>query len=218
MPDTKPAAAESAGTVAMKPTLGIDVSHYSGSVDWSQVLAAGYTFTFAKATQGMDYQDPTFDTNWKAMKAAGIVRGAYHFYVTEDDPQAQASFFLSTVSFQAGDLAPVVDIETLGTGTDTSSLPDNLRQFLAAVEGKLNVKPIIYTSPGFWNQYLGAGFGDYPLWVAEYGVSTPKQTNGWTTWTLWQFQENATVPGVASGADVNQMNPSVSGLSTLRLP
>ena len=30
--------------------LGLDVSHWNGSIDWIQVAGAGYTFMFAKAT------------------------------------------------------------------------------------------------------------------------------------------------------------------------
>ncbi len=70
----------------VKEMNGIDVSHYSGTVDWTKVKEGGYVFAFAKATEGMDDNDPMFAAHWPAMKKAGILRGAYHFYVTEDDP------------------------------------------------------------------------------------------------------------------------------------
>lgn len=215
---TPPAPVLAAPDVAAELHQGIDVSGHSGSVDWQQVLSEGHTYAFVKATEGMDFKDPDFDQNWAGMKSAGLVRGAYHFYVTEDDPAAQASFFLSTVTFEPGDLVPVVDVETLGKGTNTTGLADRLRQFLAAVEAKLGVKPILYTSPGFWNQNLGSGFGDYPLWVAEYGVDAPKVPNGWTTWHLWQFQEDATVAGVQDGADLSKVNRSGPDLGALVVP
>src|ERR1700728_5326112 len=65
---------------------GVDVSHYDGTVNWTQVKAAGISFAFAKATESDNDIDPTFATNWAGMKAAGVVRGAYHFF----DPSVSA--------------------------------------------------------------------------------------------------------------------------------
>ena len=39
---------------------GIDVSHYNGDIDWQKVKDSGIAFTFVKATDGLDYLDPTF--------------------------------------------------------------------------------------------------------------------------------------------------------------
>ncbi|MDQ0046053.1 GH25 family lysozyme M1 (1,4-beta-N-acetylmuramidase) [Paenibacillus polymyxa] len=58
---------------------GIDVSRYQGNIDWNVVKADGISFTFIKASQGQRYVDPTFLTNAKGAKAAGVLLGAYHF-------------------------------------------------------------------------------------------------------------------------------------------
>ncbi len=196
---------------------GIDVSSHVGTVDWQEIRAAGHTFAFIKATEGMDLADPSFPAWWPEMKEAGIVRGAYHFYVTEDDPTAQAEFFIATAPLEPGDLAPVVDVETLGHDTQPG-LPDRLRTFLSLLEAHYGVKPIVYTSPNFWNQNLGAGFGDHPLWVAEYDVTAPTIPDGWDEWHLWQWQEDTAVPGVENGADLSQVNPAGVDLSVLVIP
>lgn len=196
---------------------GIDVSSYSGTVDWDRVLAAGKTFAFAKATEGVDLADPSFAGHWSAMKKAGIARGAYHFYVTEDDPAAQAKFFIETVDLMPGDLVPTVDIERIGHGTE-SGLADRLRTFLEAIEAHYGVRPIIYTNTNFWDANLDDSFGDYPLWVAEYGVDAPKLPAGWTDWYLWQSQGNAKVAGVEQDADLDRGNPSRVDWSALFVP
>jgi lysozyme len=75
---------------------GIDVSHYQGSVDWATVAGGGERFGFAKASEGVSgtgSSDPYFADNWSGMRAAGILRGAYHFYHPKDDPTAQAHNF-----------------------------------------------------------------------------------------------------------------------------
>ena len=91
-------------------TKGIDVSHFQGNVDWAKVKATGAAFAFAKATEGTATIDKMFATNWPAMKNAGLLRGAYHFFHGSKDATDQANFFLSKFSVVAGDLPPVLDV------------------------------------------------------------------------------------------------------------
>lgn len=203
--------------VAARLHNGLDVSDHSGTVDWHQVQAGGHTFAFIKATEGVDLKDPAFDLHWPQLKEAGLVRGAYHFYVTEDDPAEQARFFIETVTLEPGDLAPVVDVELIGHGTH-EGLPERLRLFLDRLYGHYGVKPIVYTTAKFWNEHFTAEFGDHPLWVAEYDVDEPKLPAGWESWHLWQWRGDATVPGVEKGADLSQVNLSGVDLSALVVP
>jgi lysozyme len=183
---------------------GIDVSHHSGDVEWAVVSEAGYDFAIVKATEGVDALDPRFAEHWNALSQLDMLRGAYHFYVSEDDPEEQARFFLSTVELADGDLVPVVDVELIGHGT-APGLADRLRRFLEIVEGELGARPIIYTMPNFWDASLGEGFAHYPLWVAEYEVDEPGLPRDWTDWHLWQYQGDATVPGVEKSADLSRI-------------
>lgn len=196
---------------------GIDLSVHSGSVDWAAVAAEGHSFAFVKATEGVDLKDPAFDRHWPAMKEAGLVRGAYHFYVTEDDPEEQARFFLDNIALEPGDLAPMVDVELIGHDT-RPGLSDRLLSFLTIVEQRYGVKPIIYTGPNFWDANLDDRFGDHPLWVAEYDVPEPRLPVGWKTWHLWQFQENAPVAGVEKGVDRSHVNRDGVDLASLIIP
>ena len=158
---------------AHKDTLkGIDVSHYNGTIDWHKVKGAGVQFAYAKATQGTDFHDPKFKENWAGMKAADIARGAYHFYVPNVNPQAQADFFCSFVdSIGATDMPPMLDLEGSGIGgLTTETYMEQVLQWLSAVEKRFGRTPIIYVDNPFANQYLtDPHFARYPLWVAEYG-------------------------------------------------
>ncbi|MBD3298565.1 MAG: hypothetical protein GF341_07925, partial [candidate division Zixibacteria bacterium] len=193
---------------------GIDVSYHSGGVDWATVAQQGFTFAFVKATEGDDLKDPSFAEHWQELKAHGIVRGAYHFYVTEDNPDTQAQLFTSVVTLEQGDLAPVVDIELIGHNTQPG-LVERFRRFVTLIEDHYDTKPIIYTAPNFWNQHMSDEFAEYPLWVAEYGVDAPTIPNGWETWHLWQWQGDTTVTGVEKGADVSRVNPDLPNLNEL---
>ena len=193
---------------------GIDVSKYQPNVNWPEVLRAGYVFAFARATYGDGEVDPDFGSHWRGMKAAGVVRGAYHFFVTAEDATRQADLFVRTVgSLESGDLPPVLDVEQQsGTG---GNIVSGVQTWLDVVERGLGRRPIIYTGPAFWNANLTDGFGRYPLWVAEYGVSSPKPVKGWDAWTFWQHSENGSVPGIAGSVDLNYFNGSLSDLEAL---
>jgi lysozyme len=194
--------------------LGIDVSHHSGTVDWDAVRKQGYRFAYVKSSEGVDDADPMFETHWKALREAGMARGAYHFYVTEDDPVQQAKFFASRLRDDPGTLPPAVDVELLGAHT-TGDMTATLLTFLRTFEQELGVLPVIYTSSGFWDEHYRPEFSRYPLWMAEYGVTLPRVPFGWTSWLIWQRQENQPVAGVENGADVDLLHPSID-LETLR--
>jgi lysozyme len=196
---------------------GIDVSWHSGQVDWRQVAAEGHGFVVIKASEGVDDPDPAFAEHWRGAGEAGLVRGAYHFYVTEDDPEAQARLFIDTVELEPGDLVPVVDVELIGHNTQPG-LADRLRTYLGIIEEHFGAKPIIYTGANFWDAHLTPDFGDYPLWVAEYGVAEPRIPAGWETWHLWQWQGDVQVQGVEKEADLSRTNRPEVDLTPLLVP
>lgn len=189
---------------------GIDVSKWQSNVNWQSVKEAGVAFAFARATYGNTEVDSHFQTNWQAMKDAGIIRGAYHFFVSADDPTSQAQLFIKTVgSLASGDLPPVIDVEA-DSGT-SGSLVANVQTWLNTVEQALGLTPIIYTAPSYWNEYMSNAFGRYPLWVAEYGVSTPKSVNGWSKWTFWQYSQSGNLGGI-NPVDMDYFNGSMADL------
>jgi lysozyme len=192
---------------------GIDVSHYQGVVDWQAVQAANIGFAFAKASEGEAIADAQFDANWQGMKAAGLLRGAYHFYDSSVDPVAQAKNFLNAVgSLAASDLPPVLDIEISRGTFGNGSLANNVLTWLNTVQQALGRTPMIYTGPSFWDKYMNDQFGAYPLWVAEYGVSAPRIPIGWSNWTFWQSTQAATVAGVKGNVDGDTFAGSASDL------
>jgi lysozyme len=194
---------------------GLDVSHIQQTVDWNAVRQAGKVFAFIKATEGITYTDPAFAANWSGARAAGLLRGAYHFYETNDDPTAQAENFLSVVQLEPTDLPPVVDIERTKSGESAGQIVRDLQTWLDVVEQATGRVPIIYSSPGYWNALGTSAFGRYPLWVAEYGVQSPKPVAGWTGWTFWQLSESGTVDGIEGSVDLDIFSGTLTGLEAL---
>ena len=189
---------------------GIDVSQDQGTVDWSTVAQLGYAFAFIKATDGETYVDPDFAQNWTGAAAAGVLRGAYHFFRAEDSPQAQVNLFWQTVGGN-GELPLVIDVEE-SMGVANAPLISNLTQFLAALEQASGRTPMIYTGPNFWNSLGTTAFGGYPLWVAEYGVAQPALPAGWASWAFWQHSESGSIPGIQGAGDLNVFNGSLAAL------
>ncbi|MEM9595335.1 MAG: GH25 family lysozyme [Acidobacteriota bacterium] len=181
---------------------GIDVDHHRGDIDWSQVAAAGKTFTFIKATEGNDFVDPNFEANWTAAKEAGLLRGAYHFFRPEDGAATQAENFLGVVNQAPGDLPPVLDVEAMD-GVDAAAALAGVLAWLEQVEAALGVAPTVYTGPNFWNALDSGAMAPYPLWIAEYGVEAPRVPQGWGDWTFWQYSHEGEVAGVDGDVDLD---------------
>jgi lysozyme len=198
-------------------TNGLDVSHFQDTVDWPQVFQAGYLFAFIKATDGITYVDPMFATNWSGAQAAGLLRGAYHFFEANDDPQQQAENFLNTVTLQSGDLPPVLDVESSSTSSQvsTATIIQSIATWLQTVQQATGRTPIIYTNPGYWNSLATTQFSGYPLWVAEYGVASPTLPTGWTSWAFWQFSQTGQIPGITTAVDLDLFQGSLQSLQQM---
>src|SRR5690348_2122973 len=64
--------------LAQRP-LGIDVSSYQGTPNWGSIKSCGWTFAWAKATEGVSINDGDYRYNINNGKSAGVYMGAYHF-------------------------------------------------------------------------------------------------------------------------------------------
>ncbi len=195
------------------PVVGIDVSKYQRVVDFEKVKAAGISYVFVRATEGITYQDADFESNYRQARLAGLVVGAYHFYETNDEPGEQLENFTSVAQLKPGDLPPVIDIEKLHHQDDLD-LVESLKTFLRGLEIHYGVKPIVYSGLNFANRYM-TGFGDYPLWLAEYEVAEPTLPHGWTDWTFWQWSQTAKVAGISGKVDADRYNGTALGFRKL---
>jgi GH25 family lysozyme M1 (1,4-beta-N-acetylmuramidase) len=200
---------------------GLDVSHYQGAIDWIQVADGGYSFTFAKATEGLTLIDPTYSINRAGADSLGLRLGAYHFGRPAGSGAAgiaanaiaQADFFVGTAQPAAGDLPPVLDLETTGS-LATAGLTQWTQAWLDEVFARTGINAAVYVSPSFWKTALGdtttvAGDG-HPLWIAHWtknaAPTVPALNWGGFGWTFWQWTDCSLVPGIAHCADGDRLN------------
>ncbi|MBC8755489.1 hypothetical protein H2O64_12500 [Kordia sp. YSTF-M3] len=185
---------------------GIDISYNQGNlIDYIDTNNTDLSFVICKASGGITIQDPDFAHNWETIPQKGFIRGAYHFYYTNDAPQSQADNFFNVVgnSFPLDALPPVVDFENGSIKTsDHAQIITDLLDFLDLLEQKYNRTPIIYTNQSTGDSYLNdARFAKYPLWVSNPTTApSPKMPSTWPNWTIWQYSFNGNI----NGTDVDE--------------
>jgi lysozyme len=196
---------------------GVDVSRYQRLVGWQSIKDAGVTFAFIKATEGVSMRDSFFETNWSEASSTNITRGAYHFFIAEKDARVQAVNFILSVKLNPGDLPPVLDVET-SRGQTGEQIRGGMRRWLAMVEKAYGVKPIIYSNPVFYNQYLGGYFDEYPFWIASYAGKKKKLTPPEINWQFWQHTDVGKLDGIAKEIDLNVFHGDSSQFLKLTIP
>jgi lysozyme len=100
----------------------------------------------------------SFKNHWPGAKAAGLLRGAYHFYVEATSPEKQADNFLQVLGDDPGELPPVVDVERLRKVVNgqivtvpiqnPAKFRDSILTYMQVLETRLGRRPIIYTAQG----------------------------------------------------------------------
>ncbi|WP_379971022.1 GH25 family lysozyme [Ectobacillus sp. sgz5001026] len=184
----------------------IDVSHYTGSVDWQKVAAAGFKAAYMKVTEGINFIDETFDGHVKWATTFGIACGAYHFARPEinQDPIVEANHFLNTISGHNFELMPVLDYESPAKQYPLSPkfMSEWARNFVNYVQLKTGRAVIVYTGKWFVDMYGIYGINDQPLWASRYADVPPDDFGGWKQWTAWQYSDSEYVDG-AGNCDVS---------------
>jgi lysozyme len=206
-----------AGTVcADGPVVrGIDVSSWQGDIDWDAVAASGVKLAFVRVNHGLAQIDAKFAFNWSEARRVGLVRGAYQYYEPGESTSAQAQLLLDKLGpLEPDDLPPVLDVEEAGSRTPTQ-LTAAIAAWLDQVTAATGRRPIVYTSPSFWKDKVGApsDFVDHPLWIANYNVTCPLIAEPWTRWDFWQKSSTGTVAGISGPVDLDEFNGDDAALA-----
>lgn len=171
----------------------------------------GYSFAFAKATEGNGYKDPTYDRAIAEIRAAKLVPGAYHFARPDlgNSPEAEADWFLLVVGDPRGMLLGL-DLEA-GDG-NLAGLRD---RFCDRVEKRAG-------GPCWWYSYdhfvrlhaLNTAGTKYPYWAAWPDSNGELPTYNFGRPAMQQYGLGA-VPGLGGQVDVNRFFGSLSELQAL---
>jgi lysozyme len=191
----------------------LDLSHHNANVDFATLKASGVIGVIHKATQGATNADDRYASRRAAALNAGLLWGAYHFG-TNADPTAQADHFLAVVNPGPQDLL-VLDFEQNAAGQMSLAQAE---RFATVVNARVGRWPGLYSGNSFLNEQIvapNATLINCWLWLARYGPSQPTPPPGWTTWTMWQYTESGSAPGVGGAVDRNRFNGDEAGLRRL---
>jgi len=220
-------AASGTGTVTSTQPLGVDVSSWTGTVNWSQVSnPGGKAFAIIRASAGVNTTDSQFAQNAPNAHAAGLLVGTYHFaYPQYFTAQNEAQKFLSVASAYIGSgfLPPALDIEDSPSEDSypyqmgQTALCQWIRDWCTAVKQATGVTPMVYTTRYYANNYFDANINQYPFWVPTYSAtdtppnSNPGNISPWSTWTFQQYEADPTTQGGGTGGTC----PGISGYALL---
>lgn len=193
---------------------GIDAARFQTSIDWPQARLSGVNFAFLKATEGGDILDPMFQSHWRGAGAAGVARGAYHFYYFCTTPEVQAQWFIRNVPRTKGMMPPVLDMEWNAFSPtcahrrpDAATVQDEMRRWLRIVEAHYGQRPIIYTTPGFYKDANLGRFKGYEYWLRT-TAKTPREAYPGQSWRFWQYSATGLINGITGKVDLNAFSGS----------
>lgn len=208
--DTQSAAP--AGWEGGPPCRYIDVSRYQGIIDWAQVAAAGYkgamlktvstNHKLSKRSDGL-YIDPTFETNYRNAKAAGLDVGVYYYTYATSEAMADAELALlrQAVYGKEFSLPVCVDVEENKLKQLSTLDLSNLTAYALEQVEKMGFYAQLYTYTGYKYELDMARLSSrWDVWLADYTGKTPNVT---FNYNAHQHTSKGAVPGISGNVDLN---------------
>lgn len=186
---------------------GIDISMHNGSINFNSVKNNGIEAIIIKATEGVDYIDPNFETYYSQSHNMGFHIGFYHFMSEKTDPTKQAEDFYNAINGKEYDIIPVLDIEINKYNRSRKEISDRCIEFLTRFKELSGIDCVIYTGGFFGRDLLDDRVKQYKGWIAHYGVSSPMNT-GFKV-VGHQYTETGKVYGISGDCDMNNFNEGI---------
>jgi len=182
-------------------TLGADVASPQGKIDFKDWAAKmpDLKFVCSKSSE-KNWGDPNWQYNFKESKAAGFITGSYHVIRDDGDPIAQAQFYFERA--KNTDMPLAADFETCRT--NMANAATNCLRFMEKLKELSGKLPLVYSYPSFINSIqpdIRDNFIKYPLWVANYNVSSPSIPSPWA-----DYADHSQHLGLATGATAWQFD------------
>ena len=228
-----------AGSALAGRPLGIDVSSYQGSPNWSSVYGDGVRWAFAKATEGNYYHDGSYTYNMTHGKSAGCQMGAYDFARPDlISANTEADYFWAFaggyITTDGKSLYPMVDFEVFNGHVGYSTYTAWMNAWSSRVKSKKTtfMHPVIYCSAGSGAcdliEYDQPGGIYLSAWIAHYNGENLYTGNPWdgccsccnawqtgcggNNWTYWQVSDSGAISGISGNVDLDAYALSLSEL------
>ena len=194
-------------------TEGIDVSSYSGDIDWKKVRESGIDFAMIRVG-GRGYgENVEMYTDERALeyingaKAEGIKVGAYFFSqaISTEEAIEEADYVKTVLGDIKLDYPVAYDWEII---KDDDARTDNVsanqatecaRAFCDRVK-ELGYTPILYSpSRELYFKYDLSRLADIDIWYCEY-ANVP---TFYYEFSMWQYSATGTIDGIDGAVDLN---------------
>ncbi len=191
----------------------IDVSRYQGLIDWAQVAAAGYkgamlktVSTNRKLSKRADglYIDPTFETNYRNAKAAGLDVGVYYYTYATSEAMADAELALVRQAVYGKELTMPLAVDVEENSIKQLSTLDltNLTAYALEQVEKMGFYAQLYTYTHYSNMELDMGrlANRWDVWLSDTTGCTPAVGYHYNA---HQHTSKGSVPGISGNVDLN---------------
>lgn len=187
--------------------VGIDISHWQGGIDFTQVKNAGISFVIIKAG-GSDkgfYADRQFENYYRLAKLAGLKVGAYYFvgkgFTSLIDGVEDAKRFMTIIRGKEFDYPVFLDLEATMPKDKKGATVASIG-FLEELENN-NYFAGIYASDisGFKERLILEDLEPYAKWVAKYSTAKPTYV---TDYGIWQYSSKGQISGINTNVDLDR--------------
>lgn len=191
----------------------IDVSRYQGLIDWAQVAAAGYkgamlktvstNYKLSKRSDGL-YIDPTFETNYRNARAAGLDVGVYYYTYATSEAMADAELALLRQAVYGKELTMPLAVDVEENKLKPMSTLDltNLTVYTLEQVEKMGFYAQLYTYTHYSNMELDMGrlANRWDVWLSDTTGHTPAVGYHYNA---HQHNCEGRVPGISGNVDLN---------------
>lgn len=203
-------------------TYGIDVAKYQGTIDWQKAASSGIQFAMIRVgyrtqVNGEICKDANAEYNLQQAIANKIKVGVYFFSTAVSTQEAveEADWVADLIApYQitypvAYNCEGFQNADSRQNGLDTATRTTIADAFLKEIYQK-GYTPMFYAAKNemennvLWDMTKLSS--SYKVWVSQYPDSPYPQTarSSYTgTHAMWQYSNNATVPGITKPTDVN---------------
>ena len=193
----------------------LDVSRYQGKITldgWRKVKSAGYkgvmlktVSTNRKLSKRADglYIDPTFETNYRNARAAGLDVGVYYYTYATSEAMADAELALlrQAVYGKEFSLPICVDVEENKLKPMSTLDLTNLTAYALEQVEKMGFYAQLYTYTGYKYELDMARLSSrWDVWLADYTGKPPAVTFRYNS---HQHTSKGSVPGISGDVDLN---------------
>lgn len=194
----------------------LDVSRYQGKITldgWHKVKAAGYkgamlktVSTNRKLSKRADglYIDPTFETNYRNAKAAGLDVGVYYYTYATSEAMADAELALLRQAVRGKELTMPVAVDVEENKLKPMSTLDltNLTAYALEQVEKMGFYAQLYTYTHYSNMELDMGrlANRWDVWLSDTTGRTPAVGYHYNA---HQHTSEGSVPGISGNVDLN---------------